>query len=192
MTDTRDIEQLLPWYVNGTLDETERARVESHLADNPAARAEVARLQTLAQHVKQDAAEVPSPGEFGLNRLLKAVKEEESQTAPARTNWWRQAAAVAALLVIVVQAGVIYQQVGAPTDIQPLGAVEAPSLRIMVDDEVTIGAVGEALRSMRAEIVSGPSALGLYTVSPVGDDTDIGQLADALAQQPWVIQVQRP
>ena len=47
--------ELLPWYVNGTLSDEDRAWVDGYLRDNPAAREELDWYQSLQQGMADSA-----------------------------------------------------------------------------------------------------------------------------------------
>ncbi|MBL4583194.1 MAG: hypothetical protein JKX83_01125, partial [Pseudomonadales bacterium] len=62
---------LMPWYVNGSLDEQQRKTIEQELANNSELPQEHDFLQELQRQVKQT--QVGSPGEFGLHRLRRNI-----------------------------------------------------------------------------------------------------------------------
>ena len=87
----RHVAELVPWYVNGTLEGRDRDAVTAHLPGCPACREEVARCQTLAAAVQRavDAAGAPGPG--GLERVLASIELLEAKGArrTGRRGWWR-------------------------------------------------------------------------------------------------------
>src|SRR5574342_1024598 len=86
---------LLAWFVNGTLEASERAAVEQHLRGCARCRDEVAFLGALREGVKAlGGAEVP--GELGRKRLLRELRAERR----APRAWWRPALAVAAAIIV--------------------------------------------------------------------------------------------
>ena len=78
--------ELLPWYLNGTLEADEEARVGDHLADCVACGAALDVLAAVAREVGER--ELP---------ILSATADEESTpvAAPRRTLVWRLAAGIA-------------------------------------------------------------------------------------------------
>ena len=117
--------ELLPWYVNGTLDGEERAMVEKHLKECLACRNELEEMEALHVVVQAhaSASNESSPGQAGLDRLLAALEsvdpEESAQTGEKvgersrsetrllrfpseRFRRWAPALAAAALIVLVV------------------------------------------------------------------------------------------
>ena len=78
------IHDQLPWYVNQTLSEAERADVERHLAHCVACQAELTHWQHIATAVQSldDPIIAPQPGQF--DALMAQIEAEE----PASLSWW--------------------------------------------------------------------------------------------------------
>ena len=74
--------ELLPWYVNDTLQDEERRAVEEHLARCPLCRSELATSRQLALAV-QRAAELPDVAADRVDRLLARLDEPAASAAPA-------------------------------------------------------------------------------------------------------------
>lgn len=98
------------------------------------------------------------------------------------------ALALSAAIVLIVQAGVIAALlIQAPAQQMPLnGTVAASSadqvlLTVAFKPEATEQALRQVLAAVQAQIVGGPSALGLYTVAVPGARADgaVAQLRDA-------------
>ena len=89
--DRQELSELLPFYLNGTLDGDERARVEAGLAEDEALRADLEFLKVVqAETLARDAG--TSPGDFGLARLVRDIDIERGQTAPERSaRLWKDA-----------------------------------------------------------------------------------------------------
>lgn len=96
-------EELLPWYVNGTLEGEELRRLEKHLASCLVCRRELEALRGL-RHGVREAAQISDedrPGAAGLDRLLDALDGEHRPAVPVserrgRYVWPLAAAVVAA------------------------------------------------------------------------------------------------
>ncbi|MDZ5461499.1 anti-sigma factor family protein [Azohydromonas lata] len=73
MNDQR-LEELLPFYVNGTLAESEREQVERWLQAHPDAQAEAQWLRSLQTRVREDVP--PVSAEVGLERALRRIRTE--------------------------------------------------------------------------------------------------------------------
>src|SRR4029079_11318408 len=69
--------ELLPWYVNGTLSDQDRERVEAHTADCRRCRDEVETCRRTAAAVKSQGEGSPSPHPVQLQRTLARIDELE-------------------------------------------------------------------------------------------------------------------
>ena len=114
--------ELVPWYVNGTLEEDEAARLEDHLGRCPLCSREVAAQRALATALREAEREPPAP-DARLDRLLARLDGEPEPVRPAaadaalgagRLAWWRGtprparrllAAQLAAVLLLAAGAG---------------------------------------------------------------------------------------
>jgi len=175
-----DIELLLPFYVNGSLDANEQQKVEQALENDLELQQELLYLQALRTQVQQQQRD-NSPGELGLKRLQKTLAEQKAnntamqQTADSSfyANRWRLAA-IAACLMLVVQTVVdynsgsnIYSAAGGKTVIQHQGQL----VSVTFAPDVTEQAMRQFLLETNVVIVDGPSALGIYRLS-VTDNLD--------------------
>ena len=109
-------EQLLPFYVNGTLEGEEHRQVETHLRSCLVCRREVEALKALRSAVGT-ASRAEPPGEAGLDRLLAAIEGEETAAVPKRRfpRWWMQALAA---MVVMTLGLVLWRPWGPQTPIQ--------------------------------------------------------------------------
>jgi anti-sigma-K factor RskA len=176
------LELLLPWYINGTLEAEERRQVEAYLERNSDARDEVALLRELRQQVKDEKIE-HSPGELGLQRLKREIKQAGAQPDGAdrmtgRTvtvaSFWRPLA-VAACLAVVVQAGVMVGLGGWPgSDVEiasGTAGLTPPVLQVTFEPGATEQEIRDVLQSAGASIADGPTALGVYNLRLVDAGT---------------------
>lgn len=187
-----DLDLLLPWYVNGTLNAAETKAVEDYLEDNPYARDEVELLSALRGQVKEEAVE-NSPGELGLKRLRREISVTERQeAAPAESDkvvtiaaWWRPLA-VAACLAVVIQAGVMVDLTGGPGDeVGTAGgeiAYAPPVLQVTFAPTATEQDIREVLQSAGTSIASGPTAIGVYGLRLLGGNNGDDQIDAALTK----------
>ena len=191
--ENRMFQEMLPWFVNGTLDARDRAWMDGYLRSHPEAQAEVARTQRLRQRVRES---LPEPAaDVGLDRLLHRVREErafaprqvKSPGVFAQFSEWLSgflggfrltpAMAMAAALV-VVQAGVIgvlvSQQNDAGTEYSEYRSYSAPAdattIRITFAPQATEQQIRELLWDVQASVVEGPTQFGDYLLSVQGKD----------------------
>jgi len=155
------IQELLPFYVNGSLGDAERAEVEAMLATDPDIRAEVEFLSRLRSEVKDVDLE-SSPGELGLARVLRTI-----ETPAPRWQTGRLAASFVAGLSI---AGILAYMTGsqdAGEFVQASQGAGATTLTIAFQPLAQEAQISKLLIENGLEIVSGPSALGIYKVATI-------------------------
>lgn len=180
-TGEQDVRELLPWYVNGTLDDSEHGTLESHLQQWPHLRGEVTWLTQLRQQIgaqRHDLATQPVAG-AGLDTLMALIRAEQSgKVVPLRVKqaaWlaaprWVPAVMGLAASVILAQAVVLGSLLNRPGDTQlaPLsgGATTTTGalLQLTFKPTATEARMRQALAGVQGEMISGPGALGVYTV----------------------------
>lgn len=180
MTD-EEIEQLLPWYINDTLEAEEKAAVEALLDRSESARAELAFLRSLSQQIVEE--ERPAPSELGWYRL----KRELRQSQPSVTQrWWRPGVAAAAAVIMALQVMIVTQQ-PEPYDATLLGNPVQQAeqsgwlLQIQFDPGYSWEAISTTIHSMQGRIVDGPSSLGIVRVQVPKDQAQFPTKAQLLA-----------
>ena len=200
MTLTRDdLNALLPFYANGTLEGAERAALEAALAEDAGLRAELAALRAIRETMQSET--VQSPGELGLARLMRGVAAEAPpETAPVAANdnvvsitrlrIWQVAAALA------LAVGLGFNMLPGPGSapgiegaMSPAPAAEAgfslasggsADFTVIFAPGATEAQIRDLLLQAGVEITGGPSALGLYGLALLGsgaEDTARGILA---------------
>jgi len=99
--DHEALNELLPWYVNDTLNDTERQLVRQHLHDCEACRGDVELLSRVQRGMRNDspAPLVPAPRKDALLAALDAAAR-----AGTRRRRWPLLAAAASILVAVAAA----------------------------------------------------------------------------------------
>lgn len=76
------LDELLPFYVNGTLHESERAWVDDALREHPKGRAQLDWYRSLQERLREDVPPVSS--EIGMERALRRIRTEGPMPQPAR------------------------------------------------------------------------------------------------------------
>jgi anti-sigma factor RsiW len=166
-------QQLLPWYVNGTLDPDEKAMVEAHLADCADCRADLESEQALARDVAALPIDLEHAWSVLSDRIDAAVPPRRlAEPVPflrrkVAMGWalggpFAAAAAVAFAIAIVPEArspaGPAYRALGSAPTAQPGNAL------VMFRPDARDGDLRAALTTARARIVDGPTASGAYVV----------------------------
>ena len=173
---TRDeIEALLPFLANGTLDGDERAEVEAALARDADLRTELATLQSIRARMQDE--EVRGPGEFGLARLTREIEREAQDQRVARWQG-RGLLQLAAALVLAVMVGGYFLSGDAPTGGYEL-AGDAPALTVTFAEDATEARIRAVLLDAGVVIVDGPSVLGFYGLA-VLPDVDVATAEETL------------
>jgi hypothetical protein len=192
---------LLPWYVNGTLPQRERERVEAHLEVCRRCQEEERVCRRTAESVQSAGEVAPTPHPVQLQRVLARIEEaEREERAPRISREWLsfpsraligatprplRGALVAQAAIIVLLAGVlVWQKLHSGPEDVPAPAVyrtlsDSPPargpvlrLRVMFSPQATESQIRELLLDVRGEITGGPSAIGVYTVEvPAGRDS---------------------
>ena len=91
------VSELLPWYVNGSLSQRERERVEAHLADCHRCQEEERACRLTAGTVKSAGEAAPTPHPVQLQRVLARIDEAEREE-PVRARRWNLLAPFRALI----------------------------------------------------------------------------------------------
>lgn len=216
--DRAELEALLPFHVNDTLDPEARARIDLWLAEDAEAAGEAAMLAQARRGLQADP--VQSPGEIGLARLMRSLDAEAEVAAgadagadaarqdgpagaaggppagmpkpanlPSRPVVWQAVAAVALVALIgqnvLTWGGVDDQVNGASFGLA--GGLDVPATLRAPAAAITVafapGAAEAEIRALllelEAEIVAGPSALGLYRITVDDPEAALARLRAA-------------
>lgn len=174
--DDRALLELLPWYLNGTLEGAELAAVEALLLRSAEAREELEVLRRLAAAVReqeQEQAREAPPFELGWARLQRSL-QQEVRPAPRR-DWWKPGLTAAAALVIALQLGILMRpaQVDSDWQRQSGGSEQVLSGGYRVQLRFVEHAQWQQIRALLLELdavlVDGPSALGVVQVHVPAD-----------------------
>jgi anti-sigma factor RsiW len=163
------VDVLLPWFVNGTLEDEERALVEQHLRQCERCRREVEWLQEL-----HAACAGASPAVPRLREQLMTSHARGRRAVP----WSRAVMAAQLAAILVLGAAVVGDETRAPY--RTLGAADsaarAPaSLVVVFDPALTELDLRRMLRAVGARIVDGPTQANAYLL-----DVDPGAREQAL------------
>ncbi len=164
-TEVKHPEKILPWYVNNTLTDEERRKVEEHLKECERCRSEVKYLKALRSQVKTTSA-VTVYGKLGLKRLLRDIKKEAQPSRRFAFPRWQPALAIAASLIIMLQSVILYnywQQSEAITTLS--GHVHGGVvLQVSFAPDANEAKIRKVLQSVEGSIIDGPGAIGIYRI----------------------------
>jgi hypothetical protein len=174
--------ELLPWYVNGTLEGEERELVSRQALASLTCRKELKRLRRLQQLIQRDDAEAVATGR-AFERLMARIdasgaspRSRARHAAPALA-WTRFALAASLAAAVSVLLWWWAAVPSAPprtyetlTRSQPADAA-APAVRVVFAPGVTDSERNELLASHGLTIVEGPTSDGILTLAlPPADD----------------------
>ncbi|MEP7156780.1 MAG: hypothetical protein ABI905_13465 [Betaproteobacteria bacterium] len=192
-----DVWDLLPWYVNGTLENEGRARVERIAENSTEIRAELLWLCDLSIKLTDGIAS-NAPGEIKTDAIKfdtgKSLACVLAMTRAGRIGrllpfklgmkWpdsrYKAAFAIAASL-LVAQSVVLFSfanwpNPSMPASLAPLGSMETFGgagksllLQVTFRPAAQEAQIRKILNSTHAEIVGGPGALGVYTIAVPAD-----------------------
>jgi len=193
-TREREFEDLVPWYVNGTLDEEGRRRFEVLRREVEGAEETIESDRALARMVHVAANESSMDRDFASLERLIAASAPRPGWRETLARWFGgfasgPMAAVAAVLVLVqgVTISVLVQHretsPQSPTGYaavrsQELTAAGPPVLKVGFAPDAKESDIRFVLVELGARIVDGPSQLGDYLVEvPVGEaEAAVGRL----------------
>ncbi|HUL63466.1 MAG TPA: hypothetical protein VLW55_02510 [Burkholderiaceae bacterium] len=172
--------ELLPWYVNGSIDATDRAWVDRYLSEHPDARAELSWYRSLQTRIQESVPAVPAT--IGLSRAMKLIRGDtptfvERITALFGGVALRPAVTYALLAVVVVQGGLManmFNQAREADEMRALRAQtveEGPLLKVNFAPDAKESDIRLLLVSVQGTLTGGPGQLGDYYVRvPAGKE----------------------
>jgi hypothetical protein len=178
-------QELLPWYVAGTLPSDEHAAITAHLEGCALCQHEVESLRLFhAAYAERDAPGDPGPA---FARLAARIGREGRASPPrgATAGWalprwlagspvWTAAAAVVLVGIVAFvaveadQGGAQYRTLGAATA-SPAPAEGGARFAVVFDPRTTEGRLREIVRDSGARIVDGPTASAAYVLETTRD-----------------------
>jgi anti-sigma factor RsiW len=175
-------QELLPWFLNGTLDADESAQVEQHLRTCAACRSELQCLRELQSAYVES--ELAPEAEVALGRLLPrldpVVPDDRRGAGAPRAPWsglfpvWTKIALAAQFGVIFALGWAVVQPDRAVPQYRLLAAAGVPAhaagdLVVVFDPATPQREVTRILRGAGARVVDGPTASnGLVLAVPKG------------------------
>jgi hypothetical protein len=183
-------DELLPFYVNGTLSEADSRWVESYVREHPAAAAELHWCRALHKEIRDDQPAVSS--EVGMERALRRIRSEgpapqaarraaTPSTAERLRDWFAslvpqpllRPAFAGALAVVALQTIVIVQMAGGDRadDAGQMRAIpgtsvveQGPYLKVNFKGEAREADIRMLLVEVHGSLAAGPGQLGDYYV----------------------------
>jgi hypothetical protein len=185
--DHREISALLAWYVNGSIGEQERQRVDAHLAVCAGCRDGLVQERRIHQSMTAETAVeyMPAASLKRLQARLDGVVDGASANAPAevpavrkpgsRSMGWQglMAASVAVMAVALsLLAADRWMQLRAHSSVPDYYTVTAPAarppgevIRAVFSPTVTLVELQSILDEAQLRIISGPTEAGVYSLA---------------------------
>ena len=187
--------ELLPWYVNGTLEGEERELVRSQVLASLTCRKELERLRRLQELMKHDDAEAIAT-DRAFESLMARIRASEA--APASPAGGIVQLAIAASLVTAATALAwwwVAAPVSAPAPYETLATAQPAGTAALLRVVFNAG-VGEPERQAvfaryRLTTVAPPTAEGVYTLG-FPDEADPAAIVAALREDPRIRLVTSP
>jgi anti-sigma factor RsiW len=198
--------EILPWYVNGTLEGHEHELVARHILRCQSCADEVVRCQSIATAVRsaEKVARMPSPE--NLARLMERIDRKSTAATPEcwriRVREWiekirlafqetpslpRWALAAETAAIVLLAAAIMLQGSVAPSFYRTLsdeGSGPEPArvhLQVVFVDDITEREIRTVLSSIGATIVAGPTPMAVYTVALAADGKAPARTQETLA-----------
>jgi len=192
----RQFDEMLPWYVNGTLDDDGRRWIERQVESNPELRSEIGWTESLQSRMRESVPDFAP--EQGLDRLIARIRHAEEHSLERKTvkresgamamisQWlerFRLTPALAgAAAVVAVQFGVIAilvnQQGELKSEFEHFRSVNTgevvtgPALEVVFKSDALEREMRETLVRIGGTLAGGPGQLGIYLVYVPEDEID--------------------
>lgn len=162
-------DRLLPWLVNGTLQDNDLALVQQHLAECVTCQREVDWLRSLQAACVRDTAPAP-PSAHSLRHLRRRLA---TTTDGGRRGWGRRQPwlgwVIAAQAVLVLALGMALVRIDRPAaaTYHTLSVTVRASDRLVVmfDPQLSEAQMRRLLRASDARVVDGPTDAGAWVIS---------------------------
>ena len=189
--------ELLPWFVNGTLEPAERTAVEQHLHECAACRRELDWLQQLSSAYVRSEPALDTEGAF--ERL---VPQLQRQDAPGTTRspltwlrsqlsdtgaWLRFAVAMQFGVIVALGWAVALRGLPAYHGLAATAPRAAGSIIVVFDPGARESDVRRILRDVRARVVDGPTTANGYVLEMTDAATSSAAALARLRTEPAVI-----
>ncbi len=180
----RAIRELIPWYVNGTIGDRDRLRVDAHVALCARCRDELTTERTLFQGMSGGSAVeyMPAASLKRLNAALDALdgrstpdtgRASAGSAEPRRSVRWASAAAAGVVAaVLLLGLGKLAREPGrrdSPADYRTVttSAAHAPGevIRAVFSSSVTLQDLQSILDEAGLRIIAGPTEAGVYSLA---------------------------
>jgi hypothetical protein len=180
-------DELLPFYVNGSIGAEDRAFVDQYLAENPEAASELEWHRSLVTRIRETAPAIPET--LGLAKAMTLIRGDRPTLAERVSGFFssvlgmRPAMALAGLAIFAVQGGVILSLMDSARDdaseLRSLRATvteERPVLKLNFAPDAKEAEIRHLLVSVQGRLAAGPGQLGdYYVIVPAGREAAVAE-----------------
>jgi anti-sigma factor RsiW len=179
---------LIPWYVNGRIDEPQRARVDAHLRACQDCQTEVLTQRKICQTMAASNPDIEQLPTASLRGLLQQLDSPASPVdmvmvmpAPAARmqqvaswRWSRQVAASLATIAVATVGYMAFNHIGPANKTPPANyytvTAAAPRvplevIRAVFTPAITVADMQRILNEAQLDIVAGPTPAGVYSLA---------------------------
>jgi hypothetical protein len=186
---------LLPWYVNGTLSETDRQQLDQHLATCQACRAELEELTHLKRDLATFYAAQLGPSSHVARRIFDTVARKASTRGIGQTGqrswlermdqWFRSfflprwVPTLAATLLLTQIGLVLWLSMPATKPEEEISSrslgIQTARLSVAFQSGATEEHIRFLLQLVRGRIIDGPTTDGTYIIEVLAEDQSMVQ-----------------
>lgn len=207
--------EALAWFVNGSLDAHEQQRARQHIEQCAACRAELDLQQRVRDAITQPP-KVEFAPQAAFNKLWERVEQQEEALRPPRrtrakkfiypprvhlpgiSQWMPVALGVQALVIVALAVALFTRsptsiestsiEPGAPYRTVTATVDDRPIIHAVFDDAIRLTDTKDILSRAGLEVASGPTAAGVYSLTPDGSraQTDLNAILATLRADPRV------
>jgi hypothetical protein len=175
----RECWELLPWLVNESLTEAQKQRLEGHLEQCDSCRREAQEQELLREHMRREEAVLYAP-QASFQALLNRIDDPRSGQVPRPVEYHhgsRPAKLLAAAVAVGALAIIGISSVSAwrlreerfaarysTLTSSPEVVARVPAARVVFAPTMSLAQLSELLRTYNAQVVTGPSDAGVYTL----------------------------
>lgn len=200
--------ELLPWLLNGSLDEAESQRVREHIDECSQCAREYESQARLRQLIQREESVLYTP-HASLRKLLERIDAEDvkkevsaadpaqqPRTAAPRRSRWLAAAVVVQAVGLIAMATILSWKVNEVREAPrystltsaPAVLPHGPAARVVFVPSMSLEQLGDLLRTYGAQIIAGPSEAGVYTLAfpAARDQGEVAAIIVKLRSDPQV------
>ena len=188
--------EVLPWYVNGTLDSAESQRFERHLERCEHCQRELS-VELELRHALLQRSVVDYAPHASLAKVreqldirLQQPRKPRIPLARRPTVLWSalaaQAAVIATLAIVLLRVTPDVDSQASYRTVSEAAPASTAAIQIVFDDELTAGELRSLLDSVGTTIVRGPSEAGVYELSLYDDAASVKHIINVLREHAGV------